>query len=187
MKRIKIIVAIALALTLMVIGCGSSEDRDKSFSQPDYNVSLNSQSPSSIVPKLDPAGNLLAEVLVLDFIAGDDPISLDRIELNVLQSSERSPIESVLIYDGPTLVGWGYFMSKKDTRSAFALYPAVKILAQSVKTLRVVITFQLVPFFWKEEKTILINYVGSSGVNMMTGGYVQDETFIKGQPFSLFN
>jgi len=153
-------------VAIFIAGCGGGSEQ--SFVPNSYTVSLSS---GAVYVKPISAGSTGVEMLSLDIAVKNCPIAIQTIELG---NFSLTGVGLVTIFDGSTLVGSGMFMSGWDARSVFALYPAVRISAHSKRTLRVMVDFPLMLLNTDAGEVARVQYYGSSGVNMVTGGTVKD-------------
>ena len=185
MKKAKwFVMAVAAFGLFLITGCGSSSGGHNQPIPPDYTVF---QGPILYpgAPYLNPAGNLSADVLALGFLAGEETVAIQMIELTTHSSADWNPILEVFLYDGPVLLGWGYFLKEQNARSAIGFYRPMVIPAGTVKMVQVKARFRQLVFFDNKLETVSVDYVGSAGFNMDTGEYIQDETLINGPIITL--
>lgn len=124
-----------------------------------------------------PRGAVGVEMLSVSFTAKEDSVLIDCFRLAAKSTGSMAyGINWVTIWDGSVLVGSGAFAIGTDVNAAFFINPALRIPAGSTKTLAVQIDIASDVVLGDR---VRIDYIGSSGVDEVTGEMVEDSTVLE--------
>ncbi|MFH0955812.1 MAG: hypothetical protein V1801_01180 [Candidatus Falkowbacteria bacterium] len=159
---------------------------DIRFAHEAYAVSLSPL--DSGLAKYAPVGSFGVDMLVLKFAANKNQVTINEVELSMNSSGYPYGLNTVNIIDleSGVLLARGVLMMFDPNygQGTFHLFSALAIPASGMKT--VAIRTDILPFTSATRGKISVNYLGSRGVDAVTGGVIENKSLINGQAFDVY-